>query len=283
VRARNGYYGEAEERTGAPLSPVVAALSGILPKSDLGMQVTVAPFRVPGKRELALAAVLAIRQPPPADPTIVAEHVDVLVTAFDPTGRNLSSRRFSADLKLRPGAGSQVQYELITRVDLRPGRYQLRFAASSALEGKSGSIYHDLDVPDLSRSGVQLSGIAVATSPSVAAAPKEALATLLPIVPTARRDLFQTDSVTAFVRVYQNGVRTASPVAMLARVLDQTGGVVFVDRRTIAPSEFNSTFAADHQVTLSMAPFAPGPYVLSIEASGPDGKTARRDVRFERR
>jgi VWFA-related protein len=283
VRARNGYTVSADADRAAATSPVVAALSGLLPKSDLGMQVSVTPFALPGRRETALATVLAIRQPAPTDSSATKETCDVLVTAYDPLGKHMASRRYQAQLTLRPGASPRVQYELVSQLDLRPGRYQLRFAASSTLEGKSGSIYYDVVVPDLNRGGLVLSGAAIATSPSVASAPKQALATLIPIVPTARRDFFSDDQVTAFVRVHQNGRAAVAPVAMTSRVLDAAGETVFVDRRTIAAADFAATRITDFRLDLAMTGIRPGSHVLVIEAQTPDGRTARRDVRFQRR
>ena len=284
VRARNGYYGLKEAKAGAAApSPVVTALSGILPASDLGMQVTVAPFAIPGKKEVALATVLAVRQPAPTGAESVTENVDVLMSAFDAMGARFGSQRMNGRLTLRPGATGRVQYEVLAQFDLKPGRYQLRFAASSTMEGKSGSIYYEVEVPDLSRNGLSLSGAVIATDPSVAAAPKDKFAALLPIVPTARRDFWPTDRVTAFVRLYEGGKAPIFPVQMNARVVDSHGDIVFVTKSTVAPSAFSAVRAADYRLALTMSDFKPGPHVLIIEAAGPDGKTQRRDIRFEMR
>jgi hypothetical protein len=58
---------------------------------------------------------------------------------------------------------------------------------------------------------------------------------------------------------------------------------VFVAKSTTPPTAFSAARAADHRVQLTMTDFRPGPHVLVIEATGPDGKTQRRDVRFEMR
>jgi hypothetical protein len=70
---------------------------------------------------------------------------------------------------------------------------------------------------------------------------------------------------------------------MSARVVDSHGDIVFLARSTTPPTAFNAARAADYRVELAMSDFKPGPHVLIIEASGPDGKTQRRDVRFEMR
>ena len=283
VRARNGYYGSRAENRATPPSPLTAALGGLLQKSDLGMQVAVAPFAVAGKKEVALATILAIRQPPPAELDKTSENVNVLITAFDPLGKRISGQRMTGAITLRAGAGMQIQFEILSQLLLKPGRYQLRIAATSALAGKSGSIYHEVDVPDLSDGRLTLSGVAIETVPSVVASPRDALASLLPIVPTARRDFWQSDQVTAFLRVYQPGRQPAVPVTMLSRVLDATGEAVFVARTTIPAALFGESRAADHRLALSMADFRPGSHVLVIEADAGRDRTARRDVRFELR
>ena len=76
---------------------------------------------------------------------------------------------------------------MLTRIDLKPGRYQLRLSAHLPSQDKSGSIYYDVDVPDFSKGALLMSGAMLSVTPALAAAPRDLLLDLMPIVPTTNR------------------------------------------------------------------------------------------------
>jgi VWFA-related protein len=312
VRARNGYYGTREadtRRAVEPASELTKALSSLLPKGDLPMQVSAVPFAKPGSVDSSVAIVLGLRQPGPAGAAArVTEQVNLAVNAFGTEGQPRGSHRLKAELLLRPVPGGEVQYEVLSQIDLRPGRYQLRLAAESTMLGKTGSVFYDIDVPDFSRPALSLSGVTMTVEPALAAAPRDRLANLLPLVPSTQRDFLKTDKVRAFVRVYQSGRRPVMPITLDARVLDSTGRMVFggpeklgadrflthqpaaVDppssfgrqRMGAAPRAATSTdvpHPADVLLDLPVFSFSQGPHVLIVEVSN-GNETARREVRF---
>ena len=147
VRTRNGYTArrperaDGDKRAEGPDLPLVKALSGILPAPDMPMRVTVAPFATPGKKTATLAIVLGFRHPAPSAGTSIVDKVDVMSRAFDTDGRPRGAFRQVAELKMRATGAAEARYEVFSRLELTPGRYQLRFAVHSASLGKSGSIY----------------------------------------------------------------------------------------------------------------------------------------------
>jgi VWFA-related protein len=281
VRARNGYYApKAEEAARAarrPPTPLAVAVSGLLPKGDLPMQLAVAPFALPSRREAGVAIIAAVRQPAQVGAERYVEKVDLAVHAYNNDGKLVASQGLRADVTLRPGTSGLVGYELLSRLDLRPGRYQLRFGANVSSLKTSGSVYYDLDVPDFEDSPLSLSGVALSVAPSVVAAPRDRLKGLMPIVPTAQRDFLRTNRVTAFVQVYQGG-RAREYVDLDVNLTDGHGTNVFHSLHEIAPDRFGLR-GADYQLDLPMSRLPPGPYLLSIEASSKTAE-ARRDVRF---
>ena len=281
VRARNGYYGRRTERTdNSGVTPALRkALASVVPARDVAMQVTAAPFVVPGKRDSTMAIVLAVREPaPPPGEKSTRTNVDVLVGAYGPDGRRFGSQRLNAVIQLRAESGATVQYEVLSEMRLRPGRYQLRFAAESSLHGKSGSVYYDVDVPDFSKDDFAVSGLVLAAVPSVAVAPRDAFAKLIPVVPTSRRNFWKVDQVVSFLRLYQSG-KTTAPVKVNLAIRDWNDRAVFQHSELIEGASFMQTRSADYRVQLPIATLEPGPYVLTIEADAA-GKTRRRDVRF---
>jgi VWFA-related protein len=282
VRARNGYYGKRTERGDDGVSPTLRkAMASVVPARDVAMQVTAAPFLVPGKRDATMALMLAVREPaPPPGEKKTTTTVDLLIGAYAPDGKRISSQRLNATLQLRAESGATVQYEVLSEMRLRPGRYQLRFAAESSLYEKSGSVYYDVDVPDFSKDDFGASGLVLSAVPSVAVAPRDAFAKLIPVVPTSRRNFWRTDQVVSFLRLYQGG-KTIAPVNVNLQIRDATDRAVFEDSQLIEGAEFTvmQRRSADHRVQLPISELAPGPYLLSVEANA-GGRSLRRDVRF---
>jgi len=205
--------------------------------------------------------------------------------------------------RLSPGSGGDVAYEVLTRLDLPPGSYQLRVAATGSLgampapdprvpavaliapdediRGKAGSVYCDVDVPDFAAAPLSLSGIALNLSPGLTAGPKERLASVLPIVPTTERTFRRIDQVTAFVRVYQGGTGTVAPVTLVVRVIDGRGRTVIEASDEIAADRFQSARAADSILDVPVARLAPGPHLLTLQATRGTVSTPARVVRFD--
>jgi VWFA-related protein len=286
VRAREGYTKPAVNPVTDSTSPspqLATALRGLVPKSDLGMQVTAAPFARAGKKEAALVVVAAIRQPAPVGEGRLVEDADVLVVAFDAMGTWRGGQRMKGHLLLRPVAATQLQYEVMTRFYLKPGRYQLRFAAESAIEGKSGSVFYDVDIPDFSGPAVSLSGVVLNTVPTVASGGQEQIKSIIPIVPTARREFWSTDRATAFLRVYQGGKNPLVPVSIRARIADPSDHAMFDRSDTLAAAVFSAARGTDYRVEIPIAQLPPGLYLLTIEARLGEKAVARREVRFVRR
>jgi len=285
VRSRNGYYeswpAKGRTRTAAEQSEasLLGAVAAFAPQGDVAMQVTAAPFAIPGRDQTAVAIVVRLAQPAPEGVERAVETVRLQVNAYDPGGTRRGAERLDARVVLKPTPSGQATYELLSRLDLKPGRYELRLAAQSALKHKTGSVFYDIDVPDFSKGSLMLSGLVMSVVPGVAVAPREKLAPLLPVVPTSQREFGTEDEVSAFVRVYQPGRKPLSPVEMSVTLLDAAGAKVIDRRETLAPDRFAADRTAGYSIALPIASLSRGPHLLTVEAS--QGKaSARRQVRF---
>ncbi len=285
VRTRSGYVeprGDKPARKPASRpqpSPVATALVGVIPVSDIALQVTAAPFARPGSKQADVAVAVDAAEAFPAGSTATADEVDVLVHAYDMQARLRASDRVKVKVAFRPGMGNNVRYGVLSRLTLAPGRYQLRLAVRSSALGKSGSVYYDLDVPDFSKPALSLSGIALDVTPPVLSAPRGKLAAVLPTVPTAQREFPAGEQVGAFLRIYQGGKGPLAPVVVTARIVDGRDADVFSKTETLGQDRFGPTRAADYRLTLPVASLARGPYLLSITATG-GTLTVKREVRF---
>ena len=288
VRSRVGYFAPTRKKMNAAAAAqaasgsLEAAIGGHLPKADLPLQISAAAF-AEVNRKSSVAIALTVNQPrnaaaaePPAGakPTTT---VDVLASAFDAEGRVWGTRKLSVKLGLNAASRGPVSYEILPRLTAPPGKYEIRVAVRTE-DARSGSVYTFVDVPDFSRSGVSLSGIVLEVTPALTAAPPDAYADLLPVVPTARRDFGASDRVSAFVRVYQGGSHALVPAMLTTRIVDARNEQITKSTRELDPSLFAKGRAFDHRFDLPRN-LAAGEYLFTVEIAAA-GKTAERALRF---
>jgi VWFA-related protein len=281
VRTRRGYRRESpkelEKRKRA--SPVATALAGLLPKSDLPLQMVAMPVAIPGKKEAAVTMSIGVRQPTQNPSQRIVERVDMQVTAFNTDGKTFGSKRLQTDVTIRAGATGVAEYEVLTRLDLKPGRYQVRVAGHVGSLSTSGSLYYDVDVPDFRSAPLSLSGLALAVAPSLEVGGADAIRDVLPVVPSAQRRFRPQDQVMAFARVYHGGRRPIAPTTLTVQVRDGEDGVVFRRQQEIAGESFTADRSANVLVGVPVARLAAGEYLLTVEATS-GAASARRDSRF---
>jgi VWFA-related protein len=291
---RSKYYAQPanEVKTvSKPVSPLSKALSGVVPNPDIPLRVSVTPLAVPGKPGQSTVAVVAEVERPAAvslasgAPRSRMETMDLLVSAFDPEGHAKGSQKNTVNARRFATADGTVRYEMLARMDLKPGRYELRLATHDAARGLSGSVYADVEIPEFSKVPLSLSGLMLHAAPALTSGPAGALQALLPFVPTAVRDFAKTDKVTAFMRAYQGGDRPPLPMQVTIRVRSDHDVLVADSTQTMSPEKFGTGRAADVKFAVPIDRLPPGGYLLSIETriddrKHPDKAVARRDVRF---
>jgi VWFA-related protein len=280
VRARKNYYAPKPVNAKAPPpSPAVAAIADILPKSDLPLRITLAPFARPGEPTSTVTIALGLRRP--ALTERVTEEVDWLVRAFTPEGDARGSADQTTALILPVARrGSDIsRFDLLARMDLKPGRYQLRISAHSTTLDTRGSVYADVEVPDFDKEPLTLSGVLMSVLPGEPIAPAEALSGVVPVIPTTEREFTRFERASAFLRVYQGGKEGPAPVSLAIRIVDGNDRTMVSQSEVLAPDRFATARAADERFTLPLTQLPPGGYLLTLDATM--GKaTARRDVRF---
>jgi hypothetical protein len=277
VRTRAGYYAiDDRPRTAAktPVSAAGRALSGGLPMGDLPLSLTVSPFATAGKPGAALAIAARLD----VDAALAAGGiVELTAVAFRDDWKQIAdvTARFDLPATQPPALPSR---ELAVRLDVPPGRYEIRAALSHPADGRTGSVYASVVVPDFTREPLSLSGVVVDRQFSGAATP-DALASLVPVHMTTQRTFAPADHVTAVARVYQSRAKTAAPVRVTARIVDAQDQIVWTKDTTLEPSAFDARQHADYRIELPLDRLADGDYLLTIDATAA-AAAARRDVRF---
>ena len=285
VRTRTGYDAPREESAARPkpvVSPLGKAMSAVVPKGDFPMQITAAPFAIAEKDRppSTVAIVVGLKQAIRESAERNVENVDLQITAYDADGRSYGATRSRADVAIRAGATGYGEYEVFGRIDLKPGRYQLRVAAYLASIDSSGSVYFDVDVPDFSALPLSMGGLLVSATPSPVFAPKDGLKSIVPVIPTTRRIFAPTYTVSAFTRLYQGGKAKLAEVSAHVTIRDTEDKVIVDKPMTVSVDKFGAGRSADLQFDVPVADLPNGQYLLTVEAgSGPTA--VRRDSRFQ--
>jgi hypothetical protein len=202
--------------------------------------------------------------------------VDVLAGVFDRNGRILGSSRQTVPVTPQRTADQPLEYETFSRIDLKPGRYEVRAAIDDGSVGRAGSVYGYVDVPDFAREPVSLSGLLLQAGPS---SPAPILGDVLSGTPTTRREFTRTERVSAFVRVYQGLSRAMIPGYLTAEIRDDQNQSVFHQESRILPQQFGAGRAMDVSLDVPIERLRSGAYLLSVEARH-GNETARREARF---
>jgi VWFA-related protein len=261
--------------------PLVRAMSELVPKSDVQLGVTAAPFAFPRGFNLeappsGILATLRVTRPAPAERE--AEKIELLVKVFTPEGREVGTVRQNAAVALRP-SGNDAEFDVLAAIGLKPGRYNVRYSAHSLRLGKTGSVYTDVTVPDFDKEKLSLSGIIISGEPAPLASPRGAFVPIIPVEPTTQREFARTDRMKAFVRIYQGGKRPAAGVGVTARITDANGAERASTASALPATGFGSSRSVDYSYDLQLAALRAGAYLLTIEAKL-GSIAARRDVRF---
>ena len=282
VRTRAGYYTEGNARAAASsrMSPDATALEGVLPSTDLPLRVTVAPFAMPGKTESAVAIVVGVEQQTAANGAAPGGPVKVLAAAFERHGRSVQSQEQTVSVTREPAAGA-ANYEVLSRLALKPGRYEVRVAVDAG-PGRRGSVYTDVEVPDFAKQPLSLSGVVLSAVPAVGSAPADAFSNLMPVIPTVRREFGRSTSAAAFVRVYQGTHGAVQPASLTARIVDTSDRAVATDVVSLTAESFKVNRSADYRIALPTDRLAAGEYLLTIDATKGRHK-AGRVLRFRLR
>lgn len=297
VRSRKGYVAArgrpasvrpANADTSAQLR---AAMESPVPISGLGVSLFAAALKGSGNKAslaLALEVDAAKLRFTPKD-GVFAEDVEVAILAVDDRGEVRDGGRDLVNLRLRPETHALVStrgVRIMRRLEVPPGRYQLRVGVRATGSGAVGSVLTDLDVPDFSKASLAMSGL-VLTSASASqiptANPDPDFKAVMPGSPVATREFPQNDTLVVFAEVYDNLTKTPHRVSIKSAVLADNGTVVFQSEGERRSEELKGASGGyGHTATIPLKGIAPGRYVLRVEARTllSDGASASREVEF---
>jgi VWFA-related protein len=272
-------------RSGTPASaeadPLALSIAGVLPADGLPMRATATVLPGPSRGVAIVAIVIGLNQPAERLQGARAQ-MTARVDAYDAHGTFRGATKLDAQLRLNPTASVRAQYELLAKLPLKPGDYQLRIAASASQLKLRGTVFLDIDVPDFSRGGVIVAPLVLSASPAPPAAPANAFAGLLPMVPTSHRTFRASDHVAILARIVAGGQEPVVHVALEASVIDTRNRRVFVQSDTITIDGRHPQRYHDYTIELPVEGLAVDDYLVTVKATTPTG-AQEKTLRFSRR
>jgi VWFA-related protein len=306
VRARRGYVaptaakkekdkpekGSPAERTSAPLRDAMESPIAI---SGLTISAFAAPFKGSGVNDAIAMAIevdgsgLKFAQNPAG---LFADELEVTLFAADAGGKIKDGARDVIALALKPQTHDLVRqgvFRVIRRIQVPPGKYQLRIGARESGGGRVGTVIYELDAPDFTKGALSMSGIALASAsgsryPTASPDPSvNEFKDVLPSPPSASREFPRQDTLAVFAEIYDNTVKTPHRVQIAATVLSDEGKVVHTAADERKSDELQgSTGGYGYTARIPLAELAPGRYVLRLTATSMLGKPepVTREVEF---
>jgi VWFA-related protein len=280
VRARSGYIAsdrkaqgsETDLSSGAPAALRDALVSPV-PISALPMSAQVAPFR--GERgkasvlvtvEYAASAFAASAAAAPDD-----DRLNTSVVAVDPAGKVAASDHSTVVLNVKPETRQAMRalgFRTHSRLELPPGRYQVRVAALHAATGLVGSVYQDVEVPDFSKAPLSMSALmltSVVSGYTPTARLDERMRGVLPAPPATTRDFRNDEAMALFAEIYHAEGKPSADIALRTQIRNAAGAIVF-DRDDVRTPDEMKRSRNGYSLQLSLRQLPPGDYVLRLEA-----------------
>jgi len=297
VRARRGYVAAkgkpaATETSNKATSPALKeALDSPIPISGLGISVFAAPLKGAAPNgSIALTLEIDGRHLAFASENgQFQDDVEVSVLAVDRDAKIRDGGRDVVQLRLKPTTHDVVSkngVRISRRLELPPGRYQLRVGVRDGGSGATGSVLYDVEVPDfakepLTMSGLLLSSVYAARMPT--ANPDPDFKEVLPTQPTAIRDFPRNDQLALFAEVYDNETKVPHRVSIKTTVIADDGKIVHTAEDERKSEELKGARGGyGYATTIDTKALAPGRYVLRVEATSllSNGGKAARELEF---
>jgi hypothetical protein len=255
-----------------------AAIDGVLPATGIPLRITAVPFAASRGGKNAIVAI-AIGARVDASSTAPVR-LNVLTAAFDPHGAGVGRPEHQTiAVRSRRSQRGPVDCEVLSRLALPPGHYEIRAGVDAPALGTRGTVFTFVDVPDFSNTPLSVSGPTIAIEPPRGSTPTETFADILPVIPSSRRRLTQADAATLFLRIHEGGRDKASAVHVRTRIVDALGATVVTHDELLPASTFQPTREADSQMDLPVRRLTVGDYLVRTDVST-DGALATVDARI---
>lgn len=271
----------------APAPALLTLLASPLPKGGLPLRVQAIPFSRGGRKGVVqlVVEVLGGALEFTDRGGRSEERIEVALITVDDKGRAGNGRSARIDLRLPPDELQRVRatgVRWLSRLELPPGRHQIRVAARAVRTGATGLVTQTIDLARHDARQLSMSGVTLTSLPASIMITKGNgwLETSLETPPSASRRFVAGDQVTAAVELYVPAGARGEPDVV--GELDVPGGQTLRAAGKVRPSRADSRIR-EVAFAVDTGPLRPGQYVFRVIATGttPPGNRVERVVPFE--
>jgi VWFA-related protein len=295
LRSRSGYYEARGRRPNTPApgpnampATLSETLASPLPVAGIPMKVFAAAYKgVAPNAAVAVAVEIDANALNFVEKDgLFLEQLDIAHTTTDSRSKVIPGERQSVNLSLKPDTYARAKaggFRVVSQLNLAPGRYQVRIAASNR-SGKAGSVLYDIEVPDFYKAPFAMSGVSITSGSAMQGATlkaKDPLGDFLPGPPTATREFRSDDTLVLFAEFYENAGRTqAHTLDLVAELRDEGGAVVRESREERSSTEVKGSGGYGFVAKLPLENLRAGLYVLRVSGQSRlgDRPSASRDI-----
>lgn len=272
------------------------ALDSPIAISGLTLNAFAAPFKGAGDKVSVALAIevdgrsLKFTQNPQG---LFADNLELSLFAADVNGKIKDGVRDVFNLALKPQTHELVRqgaFRIVRRIEVPPGKYQLRIGARESGAGNVGTVVTELDAPDFAKATTSMSGLVIASASGsrIPTAnpdnnPANEFKDVLPAPPSASREFPRGDTLSVFAEVYDNAGRTPHTVDITATILADDGKVVTTKADARKSEELQGAAGGyGYNAEFPLVNLAPGRYVLRLSAKSRlnNAEAVTREVEF---
>jgi VWFA-related protein len=270
IRAREGYVNPRRADKAQPVTGADALAAAPVQTRGLTMRLSAVPVPLAGKPGSGLAIGVYVR----SEDAVRAGDIDFRIIAVDSEGKVRARQQFKSTFTVNQGAAARWT-RFATRMDLAPGRYQIRLAAA-APSGVQGSVFTEATVPKFTED-LTAGGLSLGPPPDAKIARVDRGPGPLPLMPLPLRTISSTGSVVAQLPIRANARRT-DQLTIVTTLQGPGGPAREIDRRTSASSDYAAEDGRVYRVALPDGLQA-GPHRLSVTVAA-GGRQVTRELEF---
>ena len=260
VRAREDYVSPARP---AKAPPTVAPLDALANAPIQARGLTMRIVAIPAPLASAPSATVIVGIELPSAAAGRAGRVDFSVVAIDEGGKIRARLRFNTNFTT-PTATTPAWTHTGSRIDIAPGRYQIRVAAVGA-DKTQGSVFTELMVPRFD-TDLAVGGLALGAPVPGGSGDGDRLRGVLPLVPFASSEVAANSTVEAQLPIRVSSKAASSPIAITATLVRPDGSHVSLDRTHTAAVEYAARSGRVYRVAIPKA-LPPGAYRIVVDTS----------------
>jgi VWFA-related protein len=249
-------------------------LASPLPLAGLPMRVQAIPFPGDGKKgsiQLVVEVLGAGLQLAEKGGRF-EDRIELALLTVDAKAKAGNGRTSNLDLRLTPEELARVKatgVRWLSRLDVAPGRYQVRVAGRSARSGATGLVTADVEVEQPATDRPSLSGVTLTSTTSVLMVTRgDPRASALATPPSATRRFVAGDGLTVSVLVSVPAGVPELELAALVEWPDGSRNPPILRKVAGAGAQARSEEVA---IPIDTALLAPGPYLLRLALGTPKG------------